>query len=1000
MLNESDRSGPGGALPAAIDRALGASPFLQRALQAQRAAASAAADGEVAYSGRSWLIALAREPWSAQRVGAHYALQLEKTARLAKPTQMRGRAPAPTPVERALRRTRRDLLAGLLVRDCAQLAALEEVTGAMTALADLAVQSLLAELAPALAQRLGTPVNAEGQAVDLLVLAMGKAGAGELNVSSDLDLIFVHGEVAELRAPAGGAARAIDGQEFFAQLGRQLIRGLDEVNEDGFVFRVDMRLRPHGDSGPLAVSLGMLEEYLVREGREWERFAWAKARVIGAPVFSTAQAFVAQAAALHALVEPFVYRKYFDFGAIGAIRQLHQKIREEARRRAHARAHGQWDVKLGRGGIREIEFLAQTFAIMRGGRDHRLRAQGTVSLLKILAGQGLLGDEEANRLVAHYRFLRRLEHALQYREDAQTHVFPADEAARQAVADLLGLDSGEDVLKRYRHAREDVVRSFDAMFPEPVASSAPLRGAADGPIDVQALAQGGFADPPAGAERLRQLLISPKLAASARQSVEQLAGRAVQTIAQILEERQAQVGTLAGSGADEILARWIRLMETIGGRSTYLSLLAEYPNAHERVLRLLASGGWPTEYLLRHPIVLDELIDPRVQQTAELSGAGPTRPGVVEPLWLPWIARVDAQLLAAGTDVERQMNLLRDAHHAQVFRLLLADLGGVLPLEALADHLSALADAVLVLTLRAAWRAMDGARGEPRSAPPIAIVAYGKLGGRELGYASDLDLIFVYEEGAESGTSERITALCTQLVRRVIAWLTTITSSGVLFEIDLRLRPNGNAGLLVTPIEAFERYQENADGHGAWVWEHQALTRARACAGDAALGQRVEQIRARVLRQERDAQALAAEVVAMRRRMLEGHQNRSAQFDIKHDRGGMVDVEFIVQFLVLAHAHAHEQLLANRGNIGLLALAGELGLVEATAAQSVANAYRRFRQLQHSLRLNGAQRARVDRDHVCVEIAAVLQLWRSVLGTEEPLATGPAGKTAPGPRAR
>jgi len=952
--------------------------------------------------GFAWLWDLAAEPWTPARLQSRYEAHLAPPA-----------ATDAVAVGRALRRTRRELLCALMARDSAGIAPLEEVTGAMTHFAEMAVQRLLAAIVPEVVARQGLPVDGAGVPQDLLVLAMGKAGSGELNVSSDLDLIFVYGDVVSCRREGPGASAATGapepadaggGQEFFDRLGRRLINALGEPDADGFVFRVDMRLRPHGDSGPLVASLAMLEEYLVREGREWERFAWAKARVISAPVMADAAGFARQAAQVEAVVLPFIYRKYFDFGAIGAIRDLHARIRGESRRRAIGRPERALDVKIGRGGIREIEFLAQTFCIMRGGRDHRLRARGTVATFRTLADAGLLAPADAAALIAHYRFLRRLEHALQYRNDAQTHLIPPEPAERDAVATLLGMASGEAMLEQYRAASADVVRLFDLMFPadprgpsegaaQATAQAANAGGQSEAAspgaaaaIDAAALARCGFADPAASAERLAQLLRSPRVAAmsaGARAAVEQLAASAVRIIRDLAQRLAGQ----GGAGADEILLRWIRLVEVIGRRSTYLSLLAEYPQAHERVLELLASGGWASEYLLKHPILLDELIDLRSQRFADdrLADDPNAPPGSAEPYWAPWIAEVEEQLQSAGHDVERQMNILRDAHHAQVFRLLLADLAGSVRVERLGDHLSALADGVLALTLRAAWRSMDAARQCPGTpAPRLAIIAFGKLGGRELGYVSDLDLAFVFEGSADPEQADRDASAATHLVRRMIAWLTTVTSSGVLFEIDVRLRPNGNAGLLVTPFEAFDRYESNTDGHGAWVWEHQALTRARGCAGDAQLCERIERVRERILSQPRDPHALAAEVVDMRRRMLEGHPNRSPGFDIKHDRGGMVDVEFIVQYLVLAHAHRHRPLLANRGNIGLLAIAADLGLVPPQAAADVGAAYRRFRQLQHALRLNGAERARVEHSLVTAEIAAVLDLWHTVFATDAP----------------
>lgn len=990
---------PRATLREAALRALGASHFLRRALAAEGLAASGPAPAAAPEASLDWLLALAAAPWGPERLRAELGERAGGAAGLDEQGQRLDG------IARALRRTRRRLLCALLVRASAHLAPLEEVTGSMTAFAQLAVRELLAVLAPQLAQQLGVPVDARGEPQDLLVLAMGKAGTGELNVSSDLDLIFVYGDVVRLEAPAGAPAarsahEAPGGQQFFERLGRRLIGALAEPGDEGFVFRVDMRLRPHGDAGPLVVSTPALEEYLVREGREWERFAWAKARVVSAPVLAPAGAFARQCAALEAIVQPFVYRKYLDFGAIGAIRDLHRRIRAESLRRPGrrdpARAEASPDIKLGRGGIREVEFIAQTFAIIRGGRDARLRSLGTVATLQWLPRLGLMSAGEAERLAACYRFLRELEHALQWRDDAQTHAIPADEAGRAEAAALLGSGSAAQLLEQYRACSDDIARSFDAMFPADARAPAAPAEAGVRPLDAEALAGYGLVDPAAAAERLQRLLRSPRMAALSAPTRAVLGKLALQALATIRDLRARPDASAEGLmpvvsvSADEMLLRWIRLVEVIGRRSTYFALLSEYPRAHERVLRLLAAGGWPTEFLLRHPILLDELVDLRVRPFA----ADPrlddvdAPPGAAEPLWQPWVAETGELLQACAADPERQMNLLRDAHHAQVFGLLLADLEGALRLERLADHLSALADGVLALVLRAAWDGMDEARAPGARMPRLAILAYGKLGGRELGYASDLDLAFVYEPGAGGEAAERDAALCTRLVRRVIAWLTTATSSGILFDIDLRLRPNGNAGLLVTPIEAFERYQCNADGHGAWIWEHQALTRARACAGDAALGRRIEALRARVLAQARDPTRLAEEVLAMRRRMLEGHVNRSMLFDLKHDRGGMVDIEFVVQYLVLAHAHRHAELIENRGNIGLLRMAAALGLIDADQAAGCAGAYRRYRRLQHAMRLDGVARPRVHPAAVHDEITVVSKLWRAVFATDEPRPPG------------
>ncbi|HXF44810.1 MAG TPA: bifunctional [glutamate--ammonia ligase]-adenylyl-L-tyrosine phosphorylase/[glutamate--ammonia-ligase] adenylyltransferase, partial [Burkholderiaceae bacterium] len=829
------------------------------------------------------------------------------------------------------------------------------------------VQRGLAALAPELAATFGVPTSAPGVAQDLLVVAMGKGGGAELNVSSDLDLIFVYDEEGETRPTAAfPAARTLTNQEFFERLGKRLIALLAEPTGDGFVFRVDMRLRPNGDAGPLVVSNAMLEEYLIRQGREWERFAWLKGRVISAPVFATAEQFAAQMRALDDIVRPFVFRKYLDYGAIAAQRDLHAKIRAETGKKSARRAggHGNHEdnVKLGRGGIREIEFIAQTFQIIRGGRDSRLRDKSTLRTLAALKSLGLLAADTCDRLAAAYDFLRRLEHALQYVDDAQTHVLPAAEEERARIARLLRLPSAAALTQQFEATREFVAATFDAVFLAAPAANGNGGGEIAGEALTQRLAALGYAQPSESGARIEALLASRRVMASetAPAAIQRLLAQALEPIA---ATARAAVPAVT---PDELLARFLRLLEVVARRATYLALLAEYPQAAAAVLRLLAASRWATDYLVRHPILLDELIDERLTR---LTNDTPVD-------FSGWRAEVEQHLAAAGDDAERAMNIVRDAHHAQVFRLLVADLDGHLTVERLADHLSALADAVLAIVLQQAWAAL--ARRH-RDTPRFAVIAYGKLGGKELGYASDLDLIFLYDD--EHPDAAEIYAL---YARRIINWLTTQTASGILFDIDLRLRPDGNAGLLVSSRTAFERYQRNEDGRGAWTWEHQALTRARFCAGDPQLGAAFEALRNEVLARPRDAAKLRAEVLAMRAKMHDGHPNRSALFDLKHDAGGMVDIEFIVQYLVLAHAHRHAALLGNLGNIALLRIAGELGLIDAKLAQQVGDAYRTYRRLQHAQRLNaaGEQSAptRVPPQEVAAEAAAVRALWQAVFG--------------------
>ncbi len=935
--------------PAALTEVAALSRYVGRALDLETGHASSA---EIRLG---LLQSLAAAPWSGERLRTALAAELPPE-------------PGAEAFSAALRRLRRRVMLALIARDATGAADLHEVVQTTTALAELAVQSAVAWHAHDLARVHGIPSSADGTPQDLLVVGMGKLGGAELNVSSDIDLVFVYDEDGTTLAAGdyAGATRPLSNHEFFERLGRRVIGAVSDTTGDGFVFRVDMRLRPNGDSGPIVVSNAMMEEYLVALGREWERFAWLKGRVVSAPVFATTEQFAVQRAALEDIVRPFVFRKYLDYGAIASLRELHALIRAETSRRNAGRDHRGDNVKLDRGGIREIEFLAQTFQVIRGGREPRLRSRSTLATLACLAELGSLPRDISARLAACYEFLRDLEHALQYVDDAQTHILPPDTASRTRVAALMGARDADSLVDQYHAVREFVAGAFDGVFVEPAAQSAPLplpSGPSGRPEDNGALTEHlramGYGDPASTAQRLRGVMASRRVQVAndgARTRIEGLLKSGLTAAT----ERARASGASQDIGPDELFARFAQLVDVIAGRSTYVSLLHQFPAALERVMRLLAASRWATDYLVRHPILLDELLDERVEQFGNEN----------TPDWAAWAEGVRVQLIEADGDQEAQMNLLRDVHHAQVFRLLVADLDNRLTVERLADHLSALADATLALTLECAWKTVAKRH---REVPAFAVVSYGKLGGKELGYASDLDLIFLYDDPHADAPE-----IYSTLARRMVIWLTTQTSSGILFDVDLRLRPNGSAGLMVSSFDAFSRYQRNEDGLGAWVWETQALTRARYSCGDAELGRRFEDERAWILSRERELPALRTEVLAMRQKMLDGHPNATRLFDLKHDRGGMVDIEFIVQYLVLAHAHARPELIRNLGNIALLQMAGAMGLIDAGLARQVADAYRTFRLIQHRLRLNGAERARVAPEEVEREADAVRRLWHAV----------------------
>jgi glutamate-ammonia-ligase adenylyltransferase len=863
-------------------------------------------------------------------------------------------------LKRVLRQLRTEVFCAVMERDLAGKADVAEVTGAMTDLAETTIQRALAVLSAELEALYGEPRGPQGERLTLGVVGMGKLGGRELNVSSDIDLIFVYEDDGET---AGGQRSAIATQDFFTRLGKRLIAALAEATADGYVFRVDMRLRPNGDSGPLVCSLGMLEEYFYVQGREWERYAWIKGRLVSEGESEAARRMSKQ---LDAIVTPFIYRRYLDFGVISAIRALHLQIRQEAQRRASMRPDKADDIKLGRGGIREIEFSAQVFQLIRGGQDAGFRVRPTLAVLRHAATHGLIAPTVCVALSQAYRFLRELEHRLQYRNDAQTHAMPVDPEERAALAHAMGFDDYAALMAKLDAHRELVEQQFDQIFADKVNgrdgcgapedgaavwvwSSALIDDSADEALQAR-LIELGIEQPADLLSRLRAMWQSSRyagLAERSRQRFDIVAQRALEA-ARTLEPPERRGDTVA---------RFFDLLETVSRRGAYLALLTEYPQALHRVLSVLGASRWAAGYLIRHPQLLDELLDDEA---------------IASPFDWPEFKRTLRLRLAAADGVEQQMDLLRHAHQAEVFRILLIDLAGKLSVEHVSDRLSELADAVLDVTLEAVWNHLAKRH---RKVPRFAVIAYGKLGGKELGYASDLDLIFLYEDDDENAAE-----IYAMFTRRLITCLTMATGAGTLFDVDLRLRPNGESGLLVTDLDAFRRYQlrEGDAANTAWVWEHQALSRARYCAGDAEIGAKFEAIREQVLTTPRESAPLAKEIVEMREKVEAGHPNRTTLFDLKHDRGGMVDIEFTVQYWVLLHAARDPELIRNTGNIALLREVSRVGMMSEEEAETVGAAYRTYRKLQHKLRLDGMEKARVEPAVVATEREAVLALWERV----------------------
>ena len=853
--------------------------------------------------------------------------------------------------DQALRVLRQLVLERLLTLDCDENAPLDQITGCMTLLAEFALDAACAQAFQTLEAQHGMPTTAQGQRARLWIVGMGKLGARELNVSSDIDLIYVYEQDGETTGDAQGRGR-ISNQEYFARVVRVIFSLMGEVTDHGFVFRLDLALRPNGNAGPSAISLGALETYFHVQGREWERFAWLKSRVV-APA---QRMHDGSGQALRSLVLSFVFRRYLDYGVFDALRVLHRQIREHANRRSAGRPERHHDVKLSRGGIREIEFTVQLLQVVRGGQYPELRTRPTLSALQRLVRAGLMSGPTAEALAQAYGFLRRVEHRIQYLDDQQTHVLPHQDGDLEWLARSMGFVTSGLFLTQLDMHREVVAHEFDQLLG--AASSQDCRGCGPGgqrANDVKIAPSPPDLDelltqlPPRLAERVALWRQHPRVLALSDASRERLL-RLLDRTAQWLRAGQAsEVAALR-------LADW---MEPLLRRESYLALLLERPQVHERLLRLLGAARWPARYLQQHPGVIDELAsDTLVHERFEAD---------VFEAELEHRRKV---LQAAGDDDdETLLNLLRRAHHAEVFRTLARDLEGTITVEEVADDLSALAEAVLRVTTRWCW---DRLRTRHRDTPQLAIIAYGKLGGKELGYGSDLDLVFVFDDDDEQAPEVYAT-----LVRKLIHWLTVKTGQGDLYEIDTALRPNGGAGLLITRFAAYANYQQQRGSNTAWTWEHQAITRARCVLGSAPLRERFDAIRQAVVMARREPVALRQEIMAMRDRVRAAHSVRNELFDVKHSAGGMVDVEFVVQFLVLSQAADHPTLSANAGNIALLQEAQAQGLLRQGVGTAAARAYRELRRVQHRARLDEVP-TQVAPALLFAERQAVLDLWASV----------------------
>ena len=849
----------------------------------------------------------------------------------------------------ALRTVRQLVMERLIRLDCEARAPLGDITRAVTELAELALDHACRHAREELDSRHGAPQGPQGQPVQLWIIGMGKLGARELNVSSDIDLIYVYEHDGDTAGIEGGRGR-ISNHEYFARAVKAIYSLVGDTTEHGFVFRVDLALRPNGNSGPAAISLSALEEYLQVQGREWERFAWLKSRVV-APTSCIGSPEVQ---ALRGVVLPFVFRRYLDYSVFDALRSLHRQIRDHAAKRSAGHPERANDVKLSRGGIREIEFTVQLLQVVRGGQFPELRRRPTLEALQRLAQAGLMPQETADAMARAYVFLRQVEHRIQYLDDQQTHVLPTRDDDLAWIASTMGYPDCCAFLHELDAHRELVAQEFDTLL---------------GGNEKKQCSGGGCGGPKASAppppeleslleqlpedfrERVAEWRNNPRVA-NLRDEARARLFRIVQRTAQWLGEGRCSL---------EAAGRLTNWLEPLMRRESYLALLLERPPVHQQLLALLGAAKWPARYLLQHPGVIDELVGDALM--AERF--------VVADFERELAQRLKSLQSTGEDDDETLLNLLRRAQHAETFRTLARDVGGRITVEQVADDLSALADSVLRITTQWCWNRL---KNRHREVPQFGIIGYGKLGGKELGYGSDLDIVFVFDDD-----DERAPEVYAAFVRKLINWLTVKTGEGDLYEIDTALRPNGNSGLLVTSFEAYANYQQQRGSNTAWTWEHQAMTRARFVLGSPELQARFDAVREAVITSARDASALKEEIVTMRERVRSAHPVPSGMFEVKHSPGGMVDAEFAVQYLVLSQSGAHPELRGNLGNIALLERAEQVGLLPAGVGHAAANAYRELRRVQHRARLDEAP-TQVEPPALQAERDAVLALWHAVFG--------------------
>ena len=914
---------------------------------------------------------LAASPYAAECLEKYPALlaELHAAGRLARPAEpdevgqlfaaLTAEQPTETEINASLRKLRHRELVRIIWRDLAGQADFIETLADLSAVADAAICAALAWSQAQLEAKFGTPRTADGDVAEPVVLGMGKLGGRELNFSSDVDLIFCFTEHGET-----DGERSKSNEEFFRLLVQRVIGVLSKNTSDGFVYRVDIRLRPFGESGPVAVSLPALETYLAQHGRDWERYAYVKARVINP--WAGTKDFYDQ------MLRPFVYRRYLDYGVFSSLREMKLMIEAEVKRKELRD-----NVKLGSGGIREVEFVVQTLQLIRGGNIASIRERSLLRAMNALVEYEYLPADSAAELREAYGYLRLFENRLQAIADRQTHDVPEDELNRGRLTLAMGETSWQQVAETLAGFRATIARHFGRIVfhsdEEPELSEDDEEIVAlfrpDAPLDtsIELLGKLGYEEPRAALDKLhafRDSGFNLRLDEAGRQRLITMMPDVVKTVAGQAEQIIALTGMLT-------------IIEAIGRRSAYFSLLNENPEALERLVSLCSMSNMLVTQMATHPLLLDELLDPRVFQ------APPTREDLEDDL----THRLREDML---DDPEASRDALRNFQQAAIFRVTVTDLSGALPLMKVSDRLTDIAEIVLTGALQIARYELSQRHGRPTCVVDgnlrearFAIVGYGKLGGLELGYGSDLDIIFLHDsEGSAQQTNGEKplenSVYFVRLAQRIIHILTMLTSSGSMYEVDTRLRPNGKSGLLVTSLAAFVQYQHKE----AWTWEHQALLRGRSVTGDQALRDSFESVRRQILAEQVQRDRLQQDVLDMRQKMRDQlDQSTADQFDLKQGFGGITDIEFIVQYLVLREAGNEASLTEWSDNIRQLDALAVTGILSADDAEMLAATYRAYRSRLHRLSLAGQPRL-VSADEFATEASGVRNIWQQVFAAD------------------